>query len=111
MTAKCALAIELLRGTVLNVKNCVTLTGLTNCAREVSRMIEKPFEVRLSRTQKEGKSRWGQPVIWINYKLPHTEENMPGILKMREYVKEQLAGENPKTEKERSNLSQIKMFI
>ncbi len=111
MTARAALCIEFLKGSTLNVKNCVILTGLTNCAREVSRQIERPFGVKLNRIPKEGKSRWGQPVVWFDYKLPHNEENMPGIMKMREYVKEQLKKDPPKTDKQVSMLKQIDLFV
>lgn len=89
MTAKAAIAQALLRGKILNVKNCFGLFGITNCARECSRMIERPFGVRLTRTQKEGKSRYGQAVIWVDYSLPQTPENKEGIQKMKDYVKSQ----------------------
>lgn len=111
MTAKAALCIEFLKGSTLNIKNCVILTGLTNCPREVSRQIEKPFGVKITRTQKEGKSRWGQPVVWFNYKLHYNQENMEGITKMREYVKEQLKSDPPKTDKQINILKQLEMFI
>jgi hypothetical protein len=100
MTAKAALAQALLDGRVLNVKNCFQTIGLTNCAREISRMIEKPFGVTVSRTQREGKSKYGQPVTWMDYRLNHTDYNKDGIEKMREYVKQQAGTANPKTDKE-----------
>lgn len=92
MTAKAALCQLLLEGRVLNVKNCFTLIGLTNCAREVSRMIEQPFSVVVSRTNMQGKSRYEQPVVWVNYRLNKTEQNLDGIEKMREYILSQANG-------------------
>lgn len=89
MTAKAALAKALLDGRVLNIKNCFALIGLTNCPREISRMIEDGFGVEVSRTRMEGKSRYGQPVTWTDYRLNHTEYNKDGIEKMKKYVKEQ----------------------
>lgn len=86
MTAKAALCKALLDGKVLNVKNCFALIGLTNCAREISRMIEKDFHVEVSRTQQNGKSRYGQAVTWVDYRLNKTEYNQEGIKKMIEYV-------------------------
>lgn len=86
MTAKAALCLALLKGKVLNVKNCFIEIGLTNCAREISRMIEQPFGVIVSRVNCKGKSRYGEAVTWVNYRLNHTEYNKPGIEKMREYV-------------------------
>lgn len=92
MTAKAALAKALLDGRVLNVKNVFETIGLTNCSREVSRMIEKPFGVEVSRTRKDGKSRYGQDVTWVDYYLRKSERNMPGINLMREYVEKEMKG-------------------
>ena len=89
MTAKAALAKALLDGRVLNVRNCFDLIGLTNCPREISRMIEQPFGVVVSRTNMDGKSRYGQAVTWVNYRLNYTPMNKEGIEKMKEYVAEQ----------------------
>lgn len=85
-TAKAALAKALLDGRVLNVKNVFTTIGLTNCAREISRMIEQPFGVIVSRTRQEGTSRYGMAVTWTDYRLNRSEHNLPGIQKMKEYV-------------------------
>ena len=89
MTAKAALCKALLDGKVLNVKNCFTMIGLTNCAREISRMVEQPFGVIVSRTQMDGHSRYGQSVVWVDYRLNTTEQNKEGIEKMKLYVAEQ----------------------
>jgi hypothetical protein len=86
MTAKAALAKALLEGQVLNIKNCFTMIGLTNCPREISRMIEKPFGVVVSRTPRKGKSRYGKEVTWFDYRLNRTEYNKEGIKKMKSYV-------------------------
>jgi hypothetical protein len=86
MTAKTALCKALLDGNVLNVKNVFRTIGLTNCAREISRMVEKPFDVEVSRTHRNGKSRYGSDVTWIDYYLIKSEHNLPGIAKMEEYI-------------------------
>src|SRR6478609_491142 len=86
MTAKAALVKHLLAGEILNIKNCFTLIGLTNCPREIRRMIEQPFGVVVSRTNMTGKSRYKQPVTWVNYRLNNTEYNAEGIKKMVEYL-------------------------
>ena len=94
MTAKAALCKHLLAGEILNIKNCFTMIGLTNCPREISRMIEKPFGVIISRTRMEGKSRYGQPVTWYDYRLnPKIDGNAEGIKKMAEYLIQQNAVE------------------
>jgi len=105
MTAKAALCKALLDGRVLNVKNCFETIGLTNCAREISRMVEKDFGVQVSRTNKEGKSRYGQTVVWVDYRLNNTDYNKEGIEKMREYVKKEFQSANPKTSKQFQQLS------
>jgi hypothetical protein len=87
MTAKAALAMALLEGRVLNVKNCFNEIGLTNIAREIPRLIEKPFGVQVSRTPKSGKSRFNQDVTWTDYRLNTSPFNSDGIEKMKEYVK------------------------
>ena len=68
-TAKAALAEALLTGHVINIKNCFSMIGITNAPREVSRMIEKDFGVEVSRTPRNGKSRFGGSVTWYDYRL------------------------------------------
>lgn len=110
MTAKCALAKALLDGKVLNVKNCFTTIGLTNCSREVSRMIEKPFGVIVSRTHRQGESRYGQAVTWVDYRLNRTEMNKDGVQKMLEYVAEHMNGHFHKPVEEKGKLVQEGLF-
>lgn len=89
MTSKIALCLALLDGRVLNVKNCFKEIGLTNIAREIPRLIEKPFDVQVSRTPKEGKNRYNRPVSWTDYRLNSSDYNLEGIRRMREFVEEQ----------------------
>lgn len=85
-TAKAALAHSLLRGQTLNVKNCFSLFGITNCAREVSRMIEQPFGVSLTRTQRDGQSRYSQKVQWVDYTLNKARQDPKAIAAMQDYI-------------------------
>lgn len=85
----------LLEGRVLNVSNCFKEIGLTNIGREIPRMIEQPFGISVSRTPKKGKSRYGQPVSYTNYRLNKTEHNIEGINKMIQYIDSQKGGANP----------------
>lgn len=105
MTAKAALAKALLDGRVLNVKNCFQTIGLTNCSREISRMIEQPFGVEVSRTHMEGLSKYGQSVTWVDYRLNKSEQNKPGIEKMREYISKEW-----QMQKTESKFSQPELF-
>lgn len=86
MNAKTALLKILLSGETVNVKTCFRDTGLTNAARECSRMVEQPFGVRLHRELKQGKSRYGCTVTWVDYTLPRTKENAEGINLIAKYI-------------------------
>lgn len=88
MNAKTALIKSLLAGDVLSIKTCFNTIGLTNLPREVSRMIEQPFGVVVSRTPKQGKSRYGTPITWYEYRLNQTSHNQKGIQEMVKYVLE-----------------------
>jgi hypothetical protein len=110
MTAKAALVQALLDGRVLNIKNCFETIGLTNCPREISRMVEQPFGVVVSRVQREGKSRYGQPVTWVDYRLNTTDYNKEGIEKMRRYVQEQKATTAITTDNQKKHLQQQNLF-
>lgn len=110
MTAKAALIQALLDGRVLNIKNCFETIGLTNCPREISRMVEKPFGVVVSRVNREGKSRYGQPVTWVDYRLNPTDYNQSGIAKMRKYVQDQKASTVITTDNQKKHLKQQNLF-
>lgn len=87
MTARAALCKYLLEGHTLNIKNCFNLIGLTNCPREIPRMVEQPFGVIVSRVRREGVSKYGQAVTWVDYHLnTFTDHNKDGVQKMKEYV-------------------------
>lgn len=110
MTAKAALTKALLDGKVLNVKNCFNTIGLTNCSREISRMIEKSFEVKIDKTPRSGLSKYQQPVTWYDYKLNKSlPENKNGIQKMKDYLAENMGEYRPK-EKEPINEPQSDLF-
>lgn len=105
MTAKAALCASLLKGEVLNIKNVFNTIGLTNAPREISRMVERPFGVVVSRTHMKGKTRWKQPCTWVNYRLNRSRYNIPGMAKMMEYVQGQIKKFPPKTIKELKQMS------
>lgn len=106
MTSKAALCKALLDGKVLNIKNGFNLFGITNIPREIGRAVERPFGVIVSRTQMEGKSRYGQPVTWYDYRLNATEYNEAGMQKMQKYVSDN-AGNTPAPEKKKKVASVV----
>jgi hypothetical protein len=100
MTSKAALCKALLEGKVVNIKNGFHLFGITNVPREIGRSIERAFGVTVSRTNKDGKSRYGQPCCWVDYRLNFTGYNMEGINKMKQYVADQM-NEDPEPESQK----------
>lgn len=92
MTSKAALCKALLDGRVVNIKNGFELFGITNIPREIGRSVERCFGVEVSRTDMDGKSRYGQPTVWVNYRLNRINQNKDGIEKMKKYIDEQSKG-------------------
>lgn len=117
MTAKAALALILLEGKVINIKNCFTLIGITNAPREISRSIEKDFGVEVSRTKRIGKNRFGKEIYWTDYRLNSSEHNIPGMKLMLDYCKTQYpAGQiqpskTRKEEKAANSIKQTDLFV
>lgn len=114
MTAKAALAIALLKGEVITIKTAFKDLGITNAPREISRAIEKPFGVVVSRIRKEGLSRYKVSCCWYEYHLNRSEHNLPGIALMQQYILKETNGmmcpRTPREEKEKKILDQIQLF-
>lgn len=110
MTSKAALCKALLDGRVLNIKNGFDLLGITNIPREIGRSVERSFGVQVSRVQRDGSSRYGQKVVWVDYRLNHTEYNKEGIEKMRAYVKDQVESTPIKTDKQLKTMKQLNLL-
>lgn len=94
MTSKAALCLHLLKGEVINIGTGFRLLGITNVPREIGRSVERAFDIHVSRSHQEGKSRYNVPCTWVNYRLNKTDYNYPGIEKMKDYVREQIKGES-----------------
>lgn len=88
MNAIAAIASAFLRGDVLTIKTAFKDFGVTNLPRECGRAIERKFGVKLAKVRKDGKSRWGIPCSWYEYRLPATEYNSEGRKLMEDYVKQ-----------------------
>lgn len=83
-----AMAKSLLKGEVLSVMNCFKWFGVTNCAREIGRSIERKFGVEVSRVNVSSTSRYGQPCNYYQYRLNRTDYNKEGVERMEAYVRE-----------------------
>jgi hypothetical protein len=97
MTQIAALAKSLLSGEVISIKNAYFDYGISNIAREIGRSIERKFNVEVSRVKKEGISRYGQSIVWFEYRLNKTDFNSKGIAEMSKYIVE--VSNNSKTTK------------
>jgi hypothetical protein len=103
MNATYALATAFLKGRVLTIKTAFTEFGVTNLPRECGRLIERKFGVHLARVKREGKSKYGVPCYWYEYRLPNTPYNLEGRQKMIEYLKNHATSEmDARTDKELS---------
>lgn len=112
MTQIAAIAFSLLRGDVLSIMNGFQLFSCTNLPREISRSIEKKFQVEVSRETVTFTSQYDQPGSYVRYRLNRTEYNKPGIEKMKQYVREQMGDSAlAKTDKEKRRLVQTEMFL
>lgn len=111
MNATYALAAAFLQGRVLTIKTAFTEFGVTNLPRECGRLIERRFGVQLSRVKREGKSRYGVPCYWYEYRLPNTLYNSEGRQKMIDYLKNHTPAEiDCRTEKELAFAKQLNLL-
>ena len=83
MTQKAAICLALLQGHVLTIMNGFKLLSCTNIPREISRSVEQPFGVVVSRVRKEFTSRYGQDGFYFEYRLNKSEHNKEGIQRSR----------------------------
>jgi len=83
MTRTQALATHLLSGKPVSIKTAYTYFGISNISREVIRLIERPFGVTLTRTKKEGKTKYGSYCSWLEYRLMPSKINASGIKKLK----------------------------
>ena len=111
MNAKTSLCKAFLDGKIVNCANIFILTSFTNCSRECIRMVEKPFGITLTRTERNGKSRYGSPTNWIDYSLAATPMNREGIKKMREYVAKESNGGSDFVKQSTKQLEQQTLFL
>lgn len=85
MNATTALGLSFLRGDVVTVKTAFRDFGISNIARECGRSIERKFGLRLARVKKVGKSRYGVPCWYYQYRLPKTGYNTEGRKRLMDY--------------------------
>ena len=64
---------HLLTGKSINIKTSYLQFGFSNPAREVSRKIEKPFDMQLNRTLRKFKSKYGIIGYYFDYNLAKSD--------------------------------------
>jgi hypothetical protein len=112
MNATTAIGLAFLRGDVLTVKTAFQDFGVSNLARECGRSIERKFGLKLAKTKKTGKSRYGVPCYWFQYRLPSTRYNKLGRAKLIDYCQKHIGSMTQcKTEKERTVFVQQSLFL
>lgn len=94
MNAITALGLAFLRGDVITIKTAFRDYGISNLPREVGRSIERKFGLEITKVKKTGKSRYGVPCYYYQYRLPKTDYNAEGIKKLMKYCEDN----SPKSE-------------
>lgn len=96
MNAVAAISKALLDGKILTIKTAFNDFGVTNLPREIGRSIERKFGVHISKVQASGKTKYGLPCVWYQYRLNRTIlDNKEGIEKMYKYVEEHYTFQKP----------------
>jgi hypothetical protein len=89
MNATAAIAKSLLAGHTLNIKSAFRLFGVTNLPREIGRLIERRFHIRVNRQWHCGLTRYNIPCNWVDYSLKRDKLPKAKLLAMREYIAQQ----------------------
>lgn len=95
MNAITALGLSFLRGDVITIKTAFRDFGISNLPREVGRSIERKFGLQLTKVKKTGKSRYGVPCYYYQYRLPQTPYNEEGRNRLTEYCEKNKQIEQP----------------
>lgn len=112
MTQTAEIALALLKGETISIMNAFNKFHCTNAPREISRGIEKPFGVTISRDKVDFVSKYGRSGYYYRYRLNKTKANAVGIAKLIEYCKRQLGTMTQcKTEKELKTFVQTSLFL
>jgi len=113
-TARCAIALALLKGDILSIADGFSKFSVSNIPRELGRSFIHPktgFGVAIAKTECVGTSSYGIPSRWFQYRLIKAPYNQPAIKKMKLYIKDHLTNEPPKTEKQRQLQAQLELLL
>lgn len=85
-----ALVYALLRGRSVTIKNGFLDFGITNIPREISRAVEKKFDVRVNRRRREYITVYGLHTQYFEYTLDKSKQKKESIEKMEKFVEENI---------------------
>lgn len=112
MTQTAEIALALLKGETISIMNAFNKFHCTNAPREISRGIEKPFGVTISRDKVDFVSKYGRSGYYYRYRLNKTKANGPGIARMIHYCQIHIGTISQcKTDKELKQYTQTKLFL
>ena len=111
MTRKLALAQYLLAGGKLSIMNAYRHFGISNVSREAIRLIEQPFGVVLTRTKMEGKTKYGSPCVWFEYRLVSNRINAKGIKAMKQALADYKTTQGQSVPKSDTKCNQLKKKV
>jgi hypothetical protein len=81
-TRQTSMLTHLLKGRYISLNNSFSYFGISNPAREVGRLIERPLGIYLIRKKKEGKSRYGHYTYCFEYRLRKSD-----YIRVHKYLK------------------------
>jgi hypothetical protein len=96
MTQIAAICHSLLKGDTLSIMNGYSKFNCTNLPRELSRSVEKKFDVEMEKTPTLFVSAYGHVGEYYKYRLIKNERNKKGIEKMKIYLAENMGEYRPK---------------
>jgi hypothetical protein len=108
MTQLSAICFSYLKGETNSIMTAFKKFNCTNLPRENGRAVERKFGVKLKKIPKKFVSVYGHTGEYFSYNLPRTNDNKPGIKRMKDYVLEQL--NNPKTNQEKNIKHQLRFL-
>ncbi len=87
-TAKAAIANHFINGGTMTISDCFKLFGVTNLPREIKRLIEDPFGIKIERTPVLVKTRYCQGKLIKRYSLIKNKNSKLAISRMAKYINE-----------------------
>lgn len=82
-----SLCFDLLNGKTVSIKTGFKSYGITNIPREISRAVEKKFDIVIDRKQINYTTEYGFSGYYFEYKLDISKQKKKSICKIYDYIK------------------------